>query len=82
MWCKAPSRPPLSPANMCGTVPRLSRGRGRQIIMSEEKEKGKQMMLIRPEKRECREQKRQKIAGKRVCSFFVAVINATPKGEK
>ena len=50
--------------------------------MSEEKEKGKQMMLIRPEKRECREQKRQKIAGKRVCSFFVAVINATPKGEK
>ena len=50
--------------------------------MSKEKEKGKQKMLIRPEKRECREQKRQKIAGKRVCSFFVAAINATPEGEK
>ena len=82
MWCKAPSRPPLSPANVCGTVPRLSRGRGRQIIMSEEREKGKQKMLIRPEKRKGREQKRQKIAEEKVCSFFVAVINATPKGEK
>ena len=28
MWCKAPSHPPLSSANVCGTVPRLSGGRG------------------------------------------------------
>ena len=50
--------------------------------MSLEREKGKQKMLIRPEKRKWGEQKRQKIAHKKVCSFFVAVINATPKGEK
>ena len=50
--------------------------------MSLEREKGKQKMLISPEKRNWRGEKIQTIADKKVCPLFVAVINATPKGEK
>ena len=50
--------------------------------MSKEREKGKQKMLISPEKRNWRGEKIQTIADKKVCPLFVAVINATPKGEK
>ena len=56
MWCKAPSHPPLSSTNVCGAVPRLSRGRGRQIIMRLERENRVQKIVISPERAMLREE--------------------------
>ena len=84
MWCKAPSRPPLSSANVCGTVPRLSRGRGPPDYNEPGKRKGKTKDADKSRKEESEGEKIQTIADKKVCPFFVVVvvINATPKGEK
>ena len=82
MWCKAPSRPPLSSANVCGTVPRLSRGRGPPDYNEPGKRKGKTKDADKSRKEELEGEKIQTIADKKVCPLFVAVINATPKGEK
>ena len=60
MWCKAPSRPPLSPANVCGTVPRLSRGRGPPDYNEPGKRKGKTKYADKTRKEEVEGTKKTK----------------------